>query len=97
MGWLGGIAESHRGPRWARQHFAVQAVMVGELLSWSSPGWSEELTDACKTRAGASSDWRAEEPPTRMRQPRAVSLHIDPTLTRVPLTGVKLPNPVQVW
>lgn len=79
---------------WVRQRLAVQAVIAGELLSWSSPGQYEELTDACKKGIGASSDWCAEEPPTRMRQPRAVSLHVDPTLTRVPLTGVNLPNPV---
>ena len=68
----------------------MQAVIVGELLSWSSqgrssPGWGEELTEACKKGADASEDRAGRKPPTRMRQ------------LGMTLTGVILPNPMQVW
>jgi hypothetical protein len=50
-------------------------------------GWSEELTEACKKGADASEseDRACRKPPTRMRQ------------LSMTLTGVILPNPMQVW
>ena len=65
----------------------MQAVIVGELLSWSSSGWGEELTEARKKGADASEseDQARRKPPTRMRQ------------LGMTLTGVILPNPMQVW